>query len=295
MISLQKGDSVAIVATAKKTSIIDISYTVQWLENLDLKVIIGKTIGTEHNQLAGTDAERAFDLQNQINNPKVKAIWFARGGYGTVRIIDKIDFSVISENPKWFIGYSDITVLHSHLHTLKIKTLHAPLAFDFQEASQKTKKNLENILFGKDTLVEFSPDLQNKTGKAKGIAIGGNLSILYSLCGSVSNINTKGKILFIEDLDEYLYHIDRMLQNLKRNQFFTELSGLVVGGFTKLHDQKIPFGYTVKEMILEITKSYNYPVVFDAPFGHISDNCPVVFGEEILLNVTKDKVSLASV
>ncbi len=288
---LKKGDTIAIVSTARKILISEIDPTISYLKKLGYQILLGSTIGLEFHQFAGTDEERAEDFQQMINNPKVKAIWCARGGYGTVRIIDRIDFSPLQNTPKWIIGYSDITVLHSHLHSLNMASIHASLVFDFYKASAEAKQLLINIYKGILSPIEFKSNLHNKLGTANGIAIGGNLSVLYSLCGSPSAISTKGKILFLEDLDEYLYHIDRILQNLDRNGLFKNLSGLVIGGMTKMHDNTIPFGFSVKEQILEITKNYNYPIAFDAPFGHLEDNRPIIFGKEITINVNSELVS----
>lgn len=289
---LQKGDTIAIISTARKVTIEEISFGIQWVKNLGFKVLLGKTIGLTHHQFAGTDIERATDLQAMIDMPEVKAIWCARGGYGTVRIIDQIDFSALLQNSKWIIGYSDITVLHSHLHNLNIETIHAPMAFDIEKASVKAQTALANILLKKENTITFPTAASSQKEQATGVAIGGNLSILYSLCGSKSAIETKGKILFLEDLDEYLYHIDRMLQNLDRNGVFKNLAGLVIGSMTGMHDNTVPFGSTVKELILEITSAYNYPVIFEAPFGHISDNRAIVFGRKIELTVQDDICTL---
>lgn len=292
MPSLQNGDTIAIISTARKISVQEIEFGVNWLKDLGFNVVLGKTIGAEHHQFAGTDALRTNDLQSMILDPKVKAIWCARGGYGTVRIIDNVDFSPLKTHPKWVIGYSDITVLHSHLHKYGLSTVHAPMAFDIKKASKKAQKRLNDILLGKSTPISFPSTQKNVEGEAKGVAVGGNLSILYSLCGSKSAIDTKGKILFLEDLDEYLYHIDRMLQNLDRNSIFANLKGLVIGGMNGMHDNTIPFGITVEAMILKITSKYNYPVVFQAPFGHVADNRPIIFGKELCLKVSKSTVTI---
>ncbi len=289
---LKKGDTIAIISTARKISINELQPGIQWMEGLGFKVLLGKTIEEESYQFAGTDAARTADLQAMIDNKTVKAIWCARGGYGTVRIIDNIDFSSLKKQPKYIIGYSDITVLHSHLHTLDMTTVHAPMAFDISKATVEAQESFKKVLLGKATTYSFPSTRENIQGKAQGMTVGGNLSILYSLCGSASAINTKGKILFLEDLDEYLYHIDRMLQNLDRNGMFKDLAGLVIGAMSNMHDNIEPFGYTVTEMILEITAKYNYPVVFDAPFGHIADNRAVVLGKEMTLSVNEDLVTV---
>jgi len=233
---LQKGDKIAIVSTARKVDQEALFDSIRLIESWGLNVVLGKTIGLDQYQFAGSDIDRLVDFQKVLDDPAIKAIWCARGGYGTVRIIDQIDFSGFKKRPKWIIGYSDITVLHSHIHNLGIKSLHAPLAFDLSTCEQAAIDSFRTALFGEKIIHTSTFNRLNKVGYASGVVVGGNLSILYSLCGSTSAIQTAGKILCIEDLDEYLYHIDRMLQNLKRNGYFNQLSGLIVGGMTKMHD-----------------------------------------------------------
>ena len=291
---LVKGDTVAITATARKITKTEIQFAVNWLTDLGYKVLLGETIGKEHHQFAGTDIERATDFQSLIDNPEVKAIWCARGGYGTVRMIDLIDFSDFIKKPKWVIGYSDITVLHSHIHNLEIATIHASMPLDIEPASAEAKQSLINAITGDDYEIEFPSNANNKKGNAQGQAIGGNLSMLYSMCGSASVIKTKGKILFLEDLDEYYYHIDRMLQNLKRNGMLKDLAGLVIGGMISMQDNAIPFGYSLENIILEITSGYSYPVVFEMPFGHIKDNRAVIFGKGVRLLAGDNKTVIST-
>ncbi len=229
-----------------------------------------------------------------LDNPKVKAIWCARGGYGTVRIIDQLNFSEFKKQPKWIIGYSDITVLHSHIHNLGIETIHAQMPLEIETKTEATRSSLKKTLFGVKNSISYE-SLRNNTrvGHSKGQLVGGNLSILYSLCGSPSAINTEGKILFIEDLDEYLYHIDRMLQNIKRNGMFDKISGLIVGEMTQMNDNTIPFGKTPKEMILDICGEYDFPIAFNFPAGHIDDNRAMIMGRESVLNVSNKDVTLS--
>ncbi|MCM2302883.1 MAG: LD-carboxypeptidase [Flavobacteriaceae bacterium] len=280
---LQKGDSVAIISTARKISLDEIKPAIELLETWGLKVVVGKTIGLENNQFAGTLQERIDDLQDVLDDATIKAIWCARGGYGTVQLIDKIDFSIFKKNPKWIIGYSDITVLHAHIHNFGIETLHATMPINISKNSEDAKESLKNALLGNQLYYEFPSHQLNISGKPNGEIIGGNLSVLYSLLGSKSSINTKNKLLFLEDLDEYLYHIDRMLQNLKRNGYFENVSGIIVGGMTQMRDNDIPFGKTAEEIILEIVKPYNIPVIFGAPFGHLDDNRTLIFGRNAQL------------
>ncbi len=290
---LQKGDTVAIVAPAGKISSDKIIPAIKLLEKWELNIIIGDTVGSGENQFAASDEKRIADFQQLLNNPKVKAIWCARGGYGTVRLIDKLNFSALKKQPKWIIGYSDITVLHSHIHNLGIETLHATMPINLENNSKQALETLKKGLFGKKLSYEFNSSKINKKGNATGEFVGGNLSVLYSLLGSKSSIKTAGKILFIEDLDEYLYHIDRMCMNLKRNGYFDNLKGLVVGGMTNMHDNEVPFGKTAEEIILDCVSEYNFPVVFNFPTGHLDDNRALILGRKATLDVegTKTKVS----
>jgi muramoyltetrapeptide carboxypeptidase len=282
---LQPGDTVGIVCTARKFSSEEAIPAIALLESWGLRVRLGKTIGLNAHQLGGTDTERAADLQQMINDPNIKAIWCARGGYGTVRIIDNIQFKPLLENPKWIIGFSDVTVLHSHLNSLNVASMHAIMPFSVPKASEQAKQSLYNALFGKTILYDTSYQPENILGKATGTLVGGNLSILYALLGSPSAIDCTDKILFIEDLDEYLYHIDRMLMNLKRNGYFSKLKGLIIGGMTDMHDNEIPFGMNVEQIILDHTRNFGFPVAFGFLAGHISDNRALILGKEVTLEV----------
>ena len=291
--SLQQGDTVAIVSTARKVSKEELKPAIQFLENWGLKAVLGKTIGAEENQFAGNDEMRTADFQTMLDDPNVKAIWCARGGYGTVRIIDNLDFSAFKKKPKWIIGYSDMTVLHSHIHNLNIETLHAQIFLGIEKKSKEAAESIKKILFGENYSLEFKcTNDQATVGNYSGQLIGGNLSVLYSLCGSNSAMHTDGKILFIEDLDEYLYHIDRMMMNLKRNGMFKNLKALLVGGMTAMHDNEIPFGKTTDEIILDAVKEYNFPVIFNCPAGHIEDNRALIMGRKVNLEITKTNLGL---
>lgn len=290
---LQKGDKVAIVCTARKFSIEEAKPAVALLESWGLQVVLGQTIGLDNFQLGGTDAERIADFNAQLKDPEIKAIWCARGGYGTVRIIDAIDFSSLAQQPKWIVGFSDVTTLHSHVHNLGIATIHGIMAFSVPLAKEESKTSLYKALFGLPLSYAISAAPGNRNGKAKAEIVGGNLSILYSLLGSVSSIETKGKILFIEDLDEYLYHVDRMMHNLKRNGMLQELAGLVVGGMTDMHDNSIPFGYNAQEIILDAVQDYNYPVVFNFPAGHGASNWALKLGTIVELEAQDNQVTVA--
>lgn len=289
---LQKGDTVALVATARKHLSDHLEYAQNLLESWGLRVKIGATVGLEHNQLAGTDAERAKDLQTQCEDPEVKAIWCVRGGYGTIRMVDMVDFSVLQNHPKWVIGYSDITVLHSQLINLGLQSIHGFMAFDAPTASEEAKNSLRQALMQNELSYQIPSHPLNKLGTAQGILVGGNLSVLYSLLGSESAVDFQDKILFIEDLDEYLYHIDRMLVNLKRSGVFDKISGLIVGGMTQMRDNNIPWGKNALEIIHEHTAEFQFPVAFEFPAGHIPDNRVLLMGASIQLSVTSSKTEL---
>lgn len=283
---LQKGDTVAVVATARKHLNDDLIVTKDFLENWGLKTVVGSSIGLDKNQLAGTDEQRAADFQSQLDNPNIKAIWCVRGGYGTVRMLDLLDFSKFKKNPKWIIGFSDVTVLHSHLNTMGFQSIHAMMPVSIPRATADAKESLRKSLFGESLSYEIPYDKMNKLGTAKGELVGGNLSILYSLFGSESAIDCTDKILFLEDLDEYLYHIDRMMMNLKRNGCLESLKGIVIGSMTKMNDNDIPWGKNALEIIQDITKEYKIPVVYNFPAGHIADNRALIFGKQVTLEVT---------
>ena len=290
---LKEGATVAIVSTARRISKKELIPAITILKKRGLKVVLGTSIGAEDHQFAGNDELRTSDFQTMLDHPEIDAIWCARGGYGTVRIIDQLDFSNFKNYPKWIIGYSDITVLHAHLHQLGIETLHAQMPLFIETKSDATINSIKETLFGEKYEIIIPSEKNNINGIASGQLIGGNLSILYSLCGSPSALNTKGKILFIEDLDEYLYHIDRMLQNLKRNGMFDQLEGLIVGGMTQMHDNDIPFGKNAAEIILDICSEYDFPITFNFPAGHLEDNRALILGRKVDLMVNKNGVTLS--
>lgn len=290
--SLKKGDKVAIVCTARKFSRLEAESAIELLKSWGLEVVLGATIDLDNYQLGGTDEERAADFNQQLKDPSIKAIWCARGGYGTVRIIDDIDFTAFIENPKWIIGFSDVTVLHSHIHNLGVETIHGLMAFSIPKSTPESRDSLYKVLFGIELVYTIAPEVENKLGKGEGEVVGGNLSIIYSLLGSKSSMNTAGKILFIEDLDEYLYHVDRMMHNLKRNGLLDNLKGLIVGGMTDMHDNAIPFGYDAKQIILSILKDKDYPIAFNFPAGHGEVNLALPMGRKAKLSVEESKVEL---
>lgn len=287
------GDKVGLVATARKISLEELKEGLALIESWGLIPVLGKTIGLEDNQYAGTDAQRAQDFQQMLDNPEIRAIWCARGGYGTVRIIDQLDFYKFVKYPKWIAGYSDVTVLHSHLHKIGFQTIHGTMPVSVEDNTAFAKASLKQALFGERPQIKYATsNALNRVGNGSGILVGGNLSMLYSMCGSSSAIDTEGKILFIEDLDEYLYHIDRMIMNLKRNNMLDHLAGLLVGGMTKTHDNRIPFGKTAQEIVLDAVKECDFPVAFDFPAGHVDDNRALIMGAEVVIDVTQKEVAL---
>jgi len=264
---LKPGDTVAIVSTARSFTLTEVQPFVTLLESWNLKVRLGNTLGKIHHQFAGTDKERANDFQQMLDTPEIKAIFCARGGYGTVRIIDQIDFSSFKEKPKWICGFSDMTILHTTLQQqFGMASLHTMTSLYLSEVDQFSQYSLKSALFGGSLTYTFNKHPLNRWNaekKMKGVVVGGNLSVLYSISGSVSDINTDGKILFLEDLDEYLYHIDRMMMQLKRAGKLNNLAGLLIGSFSDMKDNTVPFGKT----------EFDYPVVFGFPAGHTKTNC----------------------
>lgn len=289
---LQKGDTIAILATARKNIDDNLKPAIDLMHSWGLEVVIGKTIGLDNNQLAGTDAERAADFQHQLDNPNIKAIWCVKGGYGTVRIIDLIDFTKFKQHPKWIFGFSDVTILHSYINQMKIATIHGAMPITVAKATPETIESLRKALFGESLNYELPFDAANKLGNAKGEIVGGNLSILYSLMGSNAQIDCKGKILFIEDIDEYLYHIDRMMMSLKRCGCFEGLNGLIVGGMTKMRDNEIPWGKNANQIIEDVTKGYSFPILYNFPAGHFRDNRALIFGKQVSLELNEKNSKL---
>jgi muramoyltetrapeptide carboxypeptidase len=289
---LKAGDTVALVCTARKFFPVDAKPAIDLLESWGLNVKLGATIGLDNFQLGGTDTERAADFQAQLDDENVKAIWCARGGYGTVRIIDSIDFTKFKKHPKWIMGFSDVTVLHSQLNVERVASLHSIMPFTVPNAPEEVKDTLRKALFGETISYTIPSKSHDVKGTASGELIGGNISILYSLLGSKSAIDTKDKILFIEDLDEYLYHIDRMMYNLKRNGYFENVKGIIVGSMTDMHDNEIPFGQNEVQIITEIAKENRIPIAFQFPAGHQSDNRTLILGQQVVFEVNEKEIKL---
>jgi muramoyltetrapeptide carboxypeptidase len=290
---LRQGDKIGIVATARKVSQAEIYPVVQLLEKWGFDVALGQNLFKEDRQFAGTDEERAADLQRMLDEPEIKAIIIARGGYGTMRIIDMIDFTGFTAHPKWILGFSDVTVLHAHIHTmLNTESIHSNMCLQLgknKEADDSLIKALKGELLGYELKGGYE---LNRAGSGAGQLVGGNLSLLYTLNNSDSDIDTEGKILFIEDLDEYYYHIDRMMLSLKRAGKLEKLAGLVVGGMTDMRDNPIPFGRTAEEIIMEAVQEYHYPVCFHFPAGHIERNLSLIMGRMAKLEVSDEGTKL---
>lgn len=285
---LKPGDTIGITAPAHKITEEELFPAIDFLQKQGFRVKLSKNILAQDGQYAGNDACRISDFQDMLNDPEVKAILCARGGYGSVRLIDHLDFSYFNTHPKWICGYSDATVFHSHLFThSQIPTIHStmPISMQPDKGLPESNHSLIDALTGVPMNYKFPSHPLNRQGKAKGKIIGGNLSILYSLCGSASDICTDGALLFIEDLDEYLYHIDRMMMNMKRTGKLDHLAGLIVGGMSDMNDNKIPYGKTAEEIIHEHCKEYDYPVCFNFPAGHIQPNLAIRLGMEMELQV----------
>ena len=291
---LKHGDRVALAAPARHVSPSEMAAAIAEITSWGLEVIEPDGLYAADGQLAGNDVHRASMLQHLLDDPTISAIVCARGGYGTVRIIDRLDFSGFRDVPKWIVGYSDITVLHSHIHRLcGLPTLHATMPVNFGPEPTEASRSLRDALFGNDLEYTWPTTEYNRRGTVAAPVVGGNLSILYSLLGSGSQIDTYGKILLIEDLDEYLYHIDRMMQALRRSGMLDGVAGLIVGGLTDMHDNNVPFGRTAMQIVSEAASGLPCPVALSAPFGHLGGgNMALRLGMEATLTVGIDASSL---
>jgi muramoyltetrapeptide carboxypeptidase len=290
---LKKGHKIGIVAPARKIAKEEIQFAIDTFEKWGLEVVLGKNLFESNNQYSGSDEQRAEDLQKMLDDPSVRAIISARGGYGTIRIVDRLNFKQFQEKPKWLIGYSDLTVLHSHIHQkFEIETIHGTMPVNFHKDAESVH-TLKQMLFGERITYSVSAHALNRKGRTEEIVTGGNLSLLYALKGSCSGISTSGKILFIEDLDEYLYHIDRMVISLKRAGKFSHLAGLIVGGMSDMKDNSVPFGKNAEQIIADAVKEYDFPVCFGFPVGHGVKNLALVLGRKVKLTVG-EKVTLSA-
>lgn len=287
---LQPGDRIRIVSPAGKVQKDKVLPGIGLLLDEGYEVLVGKHVFDKHFQYAGTDQQRAADLQEAISDEETKAIICARGGYGTVRILEKLDFSPLLKTPKWLVGFSDVTVLHAVFQKLGIASIHGAMPGFFIENKKPTRSffSLIELLTSGKSQLEAKSHALNRAGSCSGELLGGNLSLLYSLRGTPWQLETSGKILMIEDLSEYLYHLDRMMQNLRLGGQLKNLAGLVVGGFTDMKDNDSPFGKSAPEIILEAVQDYHFPVCFEFPIGHIPKNMAVMFGSSYHLEVAEN-------
>lgn len=294
---LKAGDTVAIVAPSGilKNREREVQQAVDLLKSWGLHSVVGKHVFSKADHFAGTDDERCEDLQRAMDDPKISAIWCARGGYGTVRILDKLNYSKFKKNPKWVIGYSDITALHNQLHNEGYESLHALMCVSLTKDLEDVKSSIETFksaLFGNPTNYTLEGSEYNRNGEASGQLVGGNLTILHTMLGSKESIDTSGKILFIEEIGEYKYHIDRMLQSMKRAGYFDNLKGLVVGDMSKLRKNTTLWGTSVEQLVLDALKEYDFPIAFNMLAGHEKDNRALVLGRTVELKVDKKESTL---
>ena len=286
---LKPGDRIRIVSPAGKVQKDKILPGIELLQDEGYEVVVGRHVFGKNFQYSGTDLQRAADLQEAINDPETRAIICARGGYGSLRIIEKTDFSPLLKNPKWLVGFSDVTAFHVVLNKLGIASIHGAMPGFFLENLKPSKSffSLMELLSSGSSEVKIQAEENNCYGSCSGELVGGNLSLLYSLQGTPWQLETSGKILFIEDLSEYLYHLDRMMQNLRLSGQLKNLAGLVVGGFTDMKDNDSPFGKSAYEIILEAVQDYQFPVCFNFPAGHIPKNLALMFGGSYRLDVAE--------
>lgn len=290
--TLKTGDIVLVIGTARSKPVAQIASGIRVLESWGLIVVPGRHIFKHHHQFSATDNDRAEDLQWAINHPKAKAVFLIGGGYGTLRIIDLVSSKRLLHVPKWFVGFSDITVLHAWLFKKGLASIHAPMVFQYNSQNENTQ-HLKGIMFGKREPLKVPSHALNLCGKAQGILYGGNLSILYALTGSAEQIpNTLPIILFIEDIDEYLYHIDRMMLQLSRSKQLQSICGVIVGEFTDLKDHLVPFGTSAYEIIQNTFSDLNIPIGFGFPSGHGKINKSLVLGARVALNVNSKHTEL---
>lgn len=292
---LQPGDSIAIVAPGKKVRPTDVEQARTTFQRWGLNVVNTENLFSDkHSYLASTDEDRIRDFQSALNNRSIRCIFCARGGYGMTRILDRIDLSILKHDPKWIVGFSDITALHLKLAGLGIESLHAimPAMFHKEDAASSIA-SLRTILFTGEAAFEVNPHKSNRTGKARGQLIGGNLSLIADSLGTPSEPDTSNKILVIEEIEEYKYKIDRMLTQLKRAGKLKDLAGLVVGHMTNILDSELTFGETIEEIVLNAVSDYNYPVVFGFPSGHENPNMAWIHGRQTILQSTDTRSIVA--
>ena len=286
---LKIGSKIAIAAPARMVTQEEMAFGIQWLKDMGFVPVYDDRLFNQYYIFSGDDDTRAAVFQEYLDNEDIDAIWIARGGYGSIRIIDKLDFTQFLQHPKWIIGFSDGTVLHGKLSRLGVPSLHAAMPFYFANKTTEAKQSLFDALTGKPLHYEIASNPLNRLGKMEGKIVGGNLSVLYGMIESDTFPELDGKILFIEEVDEYIYHIDRMMHGLKRAGKLEQLKGLIVGGLTQIHDNSHPFGQTAEEVIAEAVSEYEYPVCFGFPAGHFDDNRPLFFGLKSRVEVTSEK------
>ena len=294
---LKAGDTVAIVAPAGvlKLDTEVIQKTKILLNSWGLEVVFGEHLETKFRHFSGTDAQRTKDFQNALDNPNIKAIWCARGGYGSLRIIDDLDFKKFKAHPKWVIGYSDVTVLHNALNNMGYESLHAMMCINLTDSSEAIKQSVETLksaLFGRLKNYEIEGHSDNRLGDATGSLVGGNLSLLTAALGSNTQLDTKDKIIFIEEIGEYKYHIDRQFQSLKRAGYFNDSAAVIIGDMSQLKTNNPAWGQSIEALILEALQDTNMPVAFGFPAGHEFENRALYFGRKIQLHVTKSKTRI---
>ena len=287
---LKQGSKVAIAAPARMVTQEEMAFGIQWLKDMGFVPVYDDRLFNQHYIFSGDDDTRAAVFQEYLDNEEIAAIWLARGGYGGIRIIDKLDFTKFLQHPKWIVGFSDGTILHGKLNRLGVPSLHAAMPFYFANKTPEAKQSLYDALTGKPLQYAFSSHPLNRCGEAEAEVVGGNLSVLIGMMGSETFPETDGKILFIEEVDEYIYHIDRMMHCLKRAGKLDRLKGLIVGGLTQIKDNTHPFGMTAEQVIAEAVSEYDYPVCFGFPAGHWDDNKALYLGLSSRLIVTKEKV-----
>ncbi|MCQ2958568.1 MAG: LD-carboxypeptidase [Bacteroidales bacterium] len=290
---LQKGDTIAIVCPSGPIKEGSLDFAIETLNSWGLQVKIGKNVFNRYGVFAGTDEERAADFQEAIDDKEVKAILCARGGYGAIRIINRIDFSSLIFNPKWIIGFSDITVFHSRMSSLDIQSIHGVMAKGFGNVTSKSLQSLHDVLFGVIHNIQIATSKFNHLGKCKGQLVGGNLSMLYSMRGVDFEYDYNDKILFIEDLNEYFYHIDRIMQNLKHSGILQNIAGLVVGTMSGMRNGTDEYSGSIEEIILDAVDDCTYPVVFNFPSGHEDLNQTLIIGAEYSLTCSNDIVDFS--
>ena len=284
---LKPGDLIRIVSPAKAIENELLTHAKNVLEAAGFRVKIGKNAGNRWNYFSGTDSERLADMQEAINDPECKAILCARGGYGCVRIVGLINWAGFLRAPKWMIGFSDVTVFHHHIQRFNIPSIHATMPLNFKENTQEALNSLVAAISGTKNEYRWQTNT-SKSGEVEGKVIGGNLSIIYSLLGTDDQLHFENSILFIEDLSEQLYALDRMFHSLSKAGVFDKITGLIVGGMTNMKDTEPPTGFSLSQIIMDHFTFRNIPIAFDFPAGHIEDNRAIVLGRLATFRVTKD-------